>query len=192
MSRTGALSRIPVVPDDDIRELVDRARGRDPDAWELLYRRAYPRLFAYARRRVGSQHAADDAVSETMTRAIDRIHAFVWRGNGFDAWLYGILRNVLCEASRAGSRFAPDATFVEVTASEHGPLGLRTSREEAASLRKAFEQLSPSEQELLELRVVGGLSADDVGSVLGKRAGAVRMAQARALDRLRVLLGDTA
>ena len=70
--------------------------------------------------------------------------------------------------------------------------GCVLAREEAASLRKAFEQLSPSEQELLELRVVGGLSADDVGSVLGKRAGAVRMAQARALDRLRVLLGDTA
>ena len=46
------------------------------------------------------------------------------------------------------------------------------------------------EQELLELRVVGRLSAEEVGEVIGKRAGAVRMAQARALSRLRSLLEE--
>jgi RNA polymerase sigma-70 factor, ECF subfamily len=180
------------VSTEDIRALVDRARVRDPDAWELLYRRAYPRLFAYARRRVSNHHAADDAVSETMTRAIDRIGAFVWRGNGFDAWLYGILRNVLCETSRAGSMVTVGEEVGALAADEHEPLGRLIAWEEAASVRIAFEQLTAAEQEVLELRVVGCLSADDVGVVLGKRAGAVRMAQARALDRLRALLGEPA
>jgi RNA polymerase sigma-70 factor (ECF subfamily) len=45
--------------------------------------------------------------------------------------------------------------------------------------------LSDDDRELLDLRVVGGLSADEVASVLGKQPGAVRMAQSRALDRLR-------
>jgi RNA polymerase sigma-70 factor (ECF subfamily) len=177
---------------DDVRELVDRARERDPDAWEMLYRRAYPRLFAYARRRVASDHAADDAVSETMTRAIDRIGAFVWRGNGFDAWLYGILRNVLCETSRARARISVGEGVVELPTDDHEPLRRVIAREEAVSVRTAFEQLSEAERELLELRVVGCLSAEDVGAVLGKRPGAVRMAQARALERLRVLLGEPA
>ena len=62
--------------DPDVRALVARARERDPDAWEQVYRRSYPRLFAYARRRLASDTAADDAVSEAMTRAIERIERF--------------------------------------------------------------------------------------------------------------------
>ena len=52
-------------------------------------------------------------------------------------------------------------------------------------MRVAFERLAPEERELLELRVQGGLSSEEVGVLLGKRPGAVRMAQARALQRLR-------
>ena len=59
------------------------------------------------------------------------------------------------------------------------------AREQAAAVRVAFERLAPEERELLELRVQGGLSSEEVGRLLGKRPGAVRMAQARALQRLR-------
>lgn len=52
-------------------------------------------------------------------------------------------------------------------------------------MRSAFRRLSPEDQEVLELRVVAGLSADGVGEVLGRRSGAVRMAQSRALGRFR-------
>jgi RNA polymerase sigma-70 factor, ECF subfamily len=52
-------------------------------------------------------------------------------------------------------------------------------------MRLAFERLAPEERELLELRVQGGLSSEEVGKLLGKRPGAVRMAQVRALQRLR-------
>ena len=58
----------------DVRALVARAATGDPDAWEAVYRRSYARLFAYARRRMPSDHAADDAVSETMVRALNRIN----------------------------------------------------------------------------------------------------------------------
>ena len=60
----------------------------------------------------------------------------------------------------------------------------------ADRVRAAFARLSPEEQELLELRVVAGLSSDGAASVLGKRPGAVRMAQARALGRLRVMMEE--
>jgi RNA polymerase sigma-70 factor (ECF subfamily) len=173
---------------DDIREVVARARRRDPDAWDALYRRVHPTLHAYARRRVSSPHAADDAVSETMMRALERIETFVWRGNGFDAWLHGILRNVLYENGRVYARAAVGHHVREVGTDEHEPLGRVLAREEAASVRQAFEQLSGGERRVLELRVLDRRSAEDTGEVLGKRAGAVRMAQARALDRLRALL----
>ena len=56
----------------------------------------------------------------------------------------------------------------------------------------AFRRLRPDQQEVLALRVLGGLSAAQVGEVLGKSEGAVRVAQHRALQSLRTAMGVTA
>jgi RNA polymerase sigma-70 factor (ECF subfamily) len=173
-------------PTDDVRALAARAATGDPAAWETVYRRSYARLFAYALRRLGSEHAADDAVSETMLRALNRIETFTWRGAGFDAWLYGILRNVVLESHRDRRRMRSLADVPEQPVSDH-TLELLVKDDEVAELLAAFDCLTPDEQEMLELRVVADLSADDVGEILGRRPGAVRMAQSRALARLRVL-----
>ena len=53
------------------------------------------------------------------------------------------------------------------------------------SVRTAFAALSEDDQEILWLRLVAGLSAAEVAEVVGRREGAVRQAQSRALDRLR-------
>ena len=170
--------------EDDLRSLVTRARANDPQAWELLYRRAYARLHSYARRRLRSKEEADDAVSEAMTRAIFGIDQFRWRGAGWDAWLYGILRNVVLEAWRQRAPNSAPSGDDAIDEVEDRIL----ADEEARAVRRAFEKLNPEEQELLELRVVAGLDANAVGKVVGKRAGAVRMAQSRALSRLRSLM----
>ncbi len=160
--------------------------ARDPDAWEALYRHAYPRLLAYARRRLATRDQADDAVSEAMARAIHRIHRYAGQGD-IVAWLYGILRNVILEAYRRDARSRP-AVLVDLDRHDDDPLDLLLVAEETAAVRAAFALLSPADQELLELRVVGRLDAESVASVLGKRAGAVRMAQSRALSRLEAIL----
>lgn len=174
------------VPDNGLRQLVQRAGESDPDAWEQLYRRSYPRLFAYARRRLTSDTAADDAVSETMLRALDRIHGFTWQGAGFEAWLYGILRNVVLETYRQDRRAQPVADVPEPVA-EGGPqpLDAIVQHDQRVEIRSAFARLSAEDCEVLELRVVAGLSAESVAAVTDRTAGAVRMAQSRALGRLR-------
>jgi RNA polymerase sigma-70 factor (ECF subfamily) len=57
-------------------------------------------------------------------------------------------------------------------------------------VRAAFAQLRPDEQELLELRVLGRLDSRETAALLGKKPGAVRMAQSRALERLRTLMQE--
>lgn len=170
--------------------LVREARQGDGDAWEALYRRAHPRLLAYARRRLPSDDAARDAVSETMARAVRGLGRFRDDGNGFDAWLSGILRHVVLDAQRAAVRRRRSAgdEVPDVPSLEAGPEEDLVAGFDAATVRAAFARLAEADRELLELRVVLGLSSDEVASVLGKQAGAVRMAQSRALDRLRAHL----
>lgn len=178
-------------PRVDVASLVTGARRGDSEAWEALYRRAYPRLLAYARRRLPSPDEARDAVSEAMARAVANIHRFRSMGAGFDAWLYGILRHVVLDALRAQRRRSPEAPPEEAS-QDPEPLGQVLDDEEAEAVRAAFARLPPGDQELLELRVVAGLEAGHVARVLGRRAGAVRMAQSRALKRLRSLLEEEA
>ena len=178
--------------------LVEGARSGDAGAWEALYRRAHPRLLAYARRRLPSEDAARDAVSETMARAVRSVARYRGEGAGFDAWLSGIVRHVVLDAQRArgrqrhrsGEAMASPAELPDVPSSEAGPEERLLGSLEASAVRAAFARLPAGDQELLELRVVIGLSSEEVAQVLGRRAGAVRMAQARALHRLRALLAE--
>ncbi len=170
--------------------LVRSAREGEAVAWEALYRRAYPRLLAYARRRLPTDDAARDAVSETMARAVRGIASFRDDGNGFDAWIAGILRHVVLDAHRASARRAVPDELTDRPSVDPGPEELVMSSSDAAGMRSAFARLSDFDRQLLELRVVLGLGSEEVAAVLGKRPGAIRMAQSRALERLRNLLAE--
>ena len=175
----------------ELHATIERARAFDPDAWESLYRRLYPRLRAYARRRLAAP-MCDDAVSEAFTRAMDAIERFSWGAGGFDGWVFGILRNVVFEHYRTerSDGTPPHGGVPERASDEEGPLDRLIAGERAAEVRRAFEGLASEDRELLELRILGELDAKAVGAVVGKRAGAVRMAQSRALSRLADLLEE--
>jgi RNA polymerase sigma-70 factor (ECF subfamily) len=170
-----------------VADLVERARDGDDEAWVQLYRNAFPGLYAFARRRLFTHEDALDAVNETMARAVASLSSFRQHDGAFAGWLFGILRNVVMNAQRAAGR--PAAAVADMPMPE--PIEPLVADEDAMELRAAFAQLPPADRELLELRVVAGLSAEEVASVLDRTPGAVRTAQSRALARLRQLLEVT-
>jgi RNA polymerase sigma-70 factor, ECF subfamily len=182
----------PAIEPGEVRRLVDAAALGDDAAWEALYRALYPRLRVFFVRRVGAEHA-DDAVGETMMRAVASIDRFVWSVAGFDGWVFGIARHVSVDHHRRQDRvrryhhisrmFAGGKTDGTAPVEQELMIG-----DDQELVRRLFTQLTPAEQELLELRVIAGLSAEQVGEVLGHKAGAVRTAQSRALAHLRELM----
>jgi RNA polymerase sigma-70 factor (ECF subfamily) len=157
----------------------------DPSSWEAFYREIYPAMVAFAQRRLGTAEDARDAVSEAMTRAVGTLGK-VESDASVTAWCFGILRHVVLDAQRRSYR--------RHALTSHGPvLGDAPDEQvileqEHSSVRAAFDRLDARERDLLELRVVAGLSSEEVARILGMRPGAVRMAQARALARLRTML----
>lgn len=172
--------------------VIDAARRGERHAWEQLYRAVHPRLKAFLARKVGHR-GAEDAVNETMTRAMAGIRGYKPGPAGFDGWIFGIARNVAADHYRRGAR---DRRQLDVAhrVDGGGPVGWWAVddhvelQQDHARLRTAFEQLAPAEQEILELRVVAGLSAEQVGAVTGRTPGAVRTSQSRALAHLRHLM----
>src|SRR5271155_885171 len=125
---------------EDEADVVEAARTGDEGAWELLYRRVYPRLHAYLVRRVGYAHA-EEAVSETMTRAVAGIDRFTLGPSGFDGWVFGIARRVSADHHRRNDR---DQRHMAATVIAGGAVGVGSEpgenlleAEDHAKVRKA-------------------------------------------------------
>jgi RNA polymerase sigma-70 factor (ECF subfamily) len=172
---------------DDGALFVERARDGDADAWDVLYRTSYPRLLAYARRRLPDE-VARDLVGETMARAVESIDRYDTRQGRFEAWLFGICRMLLRQAARQAGR--PARAPLDDPSHGAGVEDRLDADVEATAMRAAYGKLTDDERELLDLRVIGALSAEEVGVILGRKPGAVRMAQSRALARLRVFFEE--
>jgi RNA polymerase sigma-70 factor (ECF subfamily) len=165
-----------------------RLRNRDPAAWESFYERVYPMMLAFAERRLGRGESARDAVSEALARTVKTVARMHELDATPEAWSFGILRHVIADVQRQSYR---DRRTVEpYSESAADPTSNVEVDFEHENVRQAFTQLSASDRELLELRVVAGLSSEDVGKVLSMRPSAVRMAQMRALERLRSLMAE--
>jgi len=167
------------------------AQAGDEDAWELLYRHVYPRLRTYLVRRVGPE-LVEDAVSDTMSRAIRGIGRFEPKKASFDAWVFGIAGHVAVDIHRHQVRVERHRRSIETheREDERQPEEVTILAEEHELVRSAFDRLSQNERDILELRIVAQLSAEETAAALGKKPGAVRTAQSRALAHLRQLLEE--
>jgi RNA polymerase sigma-70 factor (ECF subfamily) len=136
--------------------------------------------------RLDDRDDAADALSETFMRAIDRGSSFRGDAFGFRAWLFTIARNVSTDQHRRRARVVviPDGPEIE-DRGQPSSEDVAILNDDVMQLRKGFGCLAKADQEILWLRVCSGLSAADVGEVVGKRSGAVRMQQMRALEDLR-------
>jgi RNA polymerase sigma-70 factor, ECF subfamily len=124
---------------------------------------------------------------------ITALPRYVDQGRPFAAFVYGIAGHKVADAQRARFRDRSDATneLPDRADAGPGPEDAALAASEAAAVAGLLDQLPPAHRELLLLRVVAGLSADETGAALGMSPGAVRVAQHRALARLRTLSAES-
>jgi RNA polymerase sigma-70 factor, ECF subfamily len=184
-----------VSEDVALATLVDGAKAGDRAATEQLVAQLRPRVFRYVLARVLDPHLADDVTQEVTVTMLTALHRHVDRGRPFTAWVFGIAANKISESHRTANRrhesvttVVPDKRSDAALEPETAVLRMETSEYVATLLA----QLPETQAEIVRLRVAAGLSADETAAVLGMTPGAVRVAQHRALARLRELVGEVA
>jgi RNA polymerase sigma-70 factor (ECF subfamily) len=114
-------------------------------------------------------------------------------GKPFEAFVYRIAANKVADAQRGAYRQPqPQAEIPEMVDLSDGPEDLAVRASDAAQARALLYTLPNTLRELMVLRVAVGLSADETGRALGMSPGAVRVAQHRALARLRAVADEPA
>lgn len=175
----------------DVEAMVRDARAGDTDALGQLYDTYRDRVARFATGRLGDAEKAEDVTSETFEAVLRNLGAYR-PGTDFEAWLFTIAHRRVTDVFRRRSRRREVALDETVQAAVGGPEEAVLAAERRAEVAGAFRRLRADQQEVLALRVLGGLSATQVGEVLGKSEGAVRVAQHRALRSLREAMGVTA
>ena len=165
--------------------VLTAAREGDRDAWERLYHLYSRHLFGFLMMRLSHTDDAGEALSETYLRAIEKLGTFRGNASSLRPWLFAIARNVAIDRLRGRKRLHPQAEIadlVDLTALEPGDRLIIGQERTAVGL--AFGQLPADDREVLWLRFGEGLTSAEVAKVVGKRPGAVRMQQMRALQAL--------
>jgi RNA polymerase sigma-70 factor (ECF subfamily) len=111
------------------------------------------------------------------------------QGRPFLAFVYGIAAHKVIDARRPQWRNRPHPVSEVPDTAEvgAGPVQQATNRSLSKQMGQMLEILPPRQREILLLRVVVGLSAEETAEAVESTPDAVRIAQHQALARLRSL-----
>ena len=183
------------VVDPRVVTLVTQAQDGSAVAFAELYDRYVDRVYAFIFRRVGDPQLAEDLTADVFTRMLHRIDTFTLTDTDPIAWLLTIARNRVHDHHRS-ARFrlemAGDQVGVEVGDEGPSPSARLERAAVVTEVRAALALLRPDHAEVLHLRFVEELSVAEAAEVLGRRQGAVRALQFRALKALGELVDTEA
>jgi RNA polymerase sigma-70 factor (ECF subfamily) len=171
--------------------VVAEAVAGNRDALREVLETIRPIIVRYCRARVGSTErsglSADDIAQEVCLAAITALPRYKDQGRPFLAFVYGIAAHKVADAHRAAARNRSDPTDVvpERYSMDVGPEQMALDAESSVQMNKLLSVLPEKQREILILRVVVGMSAEETAEAVGSTAGAVRVAQHRALARLK-------
>lgn len=174
------------------RDLVERAREGDMEAFEALYRQHSGRVYALCLRMSGDATLAADLAQEAFIRVWEKIRSF--RGESlFSSWLHRLTVNVVLGERRSRGRRQRRVV-------DDGELALRRGESvegagaagepgRRADLERAIAALPTEARRILVLHDVEGYRHHEIAEMTGKSLGTCKSQLHRARKILREALG---
>jgi len=173
-------------PDDDERELIERAQAGDAIAFERLAEQHAARLWHCALALGKDSHWAEDLAQETLVEAWRCLARFDGRCQ-FSTWLYGVLRHRFLKGRRhqnAAGLSTPDG-LGQVPCTASTPDRTAEASEDAERVRRAVASLPEEHRLVVDLRFFAGATLDEIAAALGCPLGTVKSRLHYALEKLR-------
>ncbi len=177
--------------------LVLRAVDGDEQATHDLLAHVHPLALRYCRTRLSrlpgdARHFVEDLAQEVCVAVLLALPRYKDTGRPFEAFVFAIAAHKVADLQRAamrgpGSTAVPSDEMPERPDDSLGPEERALLSSDAEWAKKLLANLPENQRELLLLRIAVGLTAEETGQMLGMSPGAVRVAQHRALSRLRAL-----
>lgn len=203
-----SLSMNPSTPNtdpDDLGPIIALAADGDESAWEQLVGLYSRRVFAMARSRLHDDELAEEITQSVFVTVATKLiqstqstsdgavstSGYIEQGR-FEPWLFRITMNRVRDLCRKRSRHAKPMApehFAQVEGNSEPDVHQQDDQQSKLdALRKAMEQLSESDREIIELRHHGQMSFKQIAETTGDPIGTLLARHHRALKKLRSIL----
>ncbi|WP_371856495.1 RNA polymerase sigma factor ShbA [Nocardia anaemiae] len=168
----------------ELEAAVAAASGGDRSALAQVIELIRPLVVGYCRARIGTtgrgQLSADDVAQEVCLAVLTALPRYRDQGRPFMAYVYGIASHKVAEAHRAAAARQRDDL-----AAQPAEQVARQTLSDPAAMDELLTPLPEKDRQILILRLVMGLSAEETAMAIGSTVGVVRVAQHRSLARLK-------
>lgn len=174
----------------EVDTLVNRAKAGDAEAFGALYDLYAERVYRFVVVRVPQPADGEDILQQVFLKVIEALPRYEQRGLPFGAWLFRIARNTVIDFGRTRRVAEPLGDEAGRKVDPLDPGLVIEQRADLDEIRAALDELTPEQRDVIVFRFFAELSHAEIGAILGKREGTVRVIQHRALEALRRRIGD--
>jgi RNA polymerase sigma-70 factor (ECF subfamily) len=177
---------------DEFTATLEAAASGAEWAWEELYSHLAASLNGFLRTR--GETNPEDLASETFIDMARHIRSFEGDYQSFRSWMFVTARRGLLDSNRAGSRRPTAASDKWRPAALADARHVAVAAIERATTTRAedlLRELTPSQRDVLALRIIGNLTVHETAEVLGRMVGVVKVLQRSALTSVQRALSAT-
>lgn len=182
-NRASEVARSVTGDQSEVVRLIKRAAGGNFEAFGELYNIYLERIYRYVFYQVRDKMTAEDLTEEVFLKAWKSIDTCRGKEQTFSSWLYRIAHNHVIDNLRSQRKYlsVDMEALAEVSSPELGEEG-KLERQE---MLEVISDLPQNQKQVIILKFIEGLGNREIGQIMGKSQGAIRVLQMRALASLR-------
>ena len=178
--------------DSDLLRLIRKAQQYDGQALSVLCELFFEDVYSYFHYRARDAADAQDLTNDVFLRLVESIRSFEPARGAFRTWIFSIAHHRLVDYRRRQAVRDHEPLTEALGNSDDHPSAQAEARLTRQRLRRALDDLTEDQRQVIVLKFIEGLSNAEVAQILRKSEGAINALQYRALRALRRVLGSQA
>jgi RNA polymerase sigma-70 factor (ECF subfamily) len=174
----------------DINRELDGLQKLDTQVIAAVYDRYFPDVYRYVYYRLGNESLAEDMASDVFVRLLEAVQSKRGPKTNLKGWLISTAANVIADHLRRIYRRPTESLSESMPDFSASLTDEIDRRQQTDSVRQAYAQLTPEQQNVLALRFGDGYSLEETATVMQKQVNAVKALQFRALAALQRHIGE--
>jgi RNA polymerase sigma-70 factor (ECF subfamily) len=163
--------------------VLEAARAGDEWAWSRLYGELAGPVLGYLR--VKGATEPEDLLGEVFLQVARNLSLFSGDAAGFRSWIFTIAHRRMIDERRAAGRRPLELVVDRESGPSQDPALIVMDQLTEERIAATLECLVPDQRDVLLLRIMGGITVEEVAAILGKTIGAVKALQRRALQTIK-------
>jgi len=181
--KSQATARTITENQSQIERLVERAAGGNFEAFGKLYSIYLDRIYRYVFYQVKDKMTAEDITEDVFVKAWKAIGSCKGKGHTFSAWIYRIAHNHIINTLR-NTQKCVSIEIENIVEVSDPKLEVETTLDRQ-ELMEVIAELPQNQRQVVILKFTEDLDNREIGQIMSKSEGAVRILQMRALTALR-------